>query len=81
VTGRWWLIGAAAALAIGAALVTSSSGCSSCDDPPPQGCFPAPGATHQEACASCGAGYTGCREGQWVTIPCGAVVPARDGGR
>ena len=81
-TGPWrWLL-CSAALAIGAAVAVSSAGCSGCDSPPPDSCFAPPGAGHQEACASCGSYYTGCLDGKWVMIPCGAVTPpVRDGGR
>lgn len=82
-TGPWrWLLGSAVMLAIGAAVALPSAGCSTCEDPPPEACFAPPAATHQEACAACGAFYTGCRDGQWVMVPCGPTVqPMRDAGR
>ena len=81
-TGTWrWLLGSAAALVIGTAAVTSTAGCDGrCDEPPPGSCFAPAGTGHQEACNACGAFYTGCKDGEWVMIPCG-VAPARDGGR
>jgi hypothetical protein len=70
-----------AALIAAAVVSLGSSSCSECDTPPPSACYPPPGATHQEACAACAAGYTGCRDGEWVTISCGGPPPPRDGGR
>jgi hypothetical protein len=78
--GRWLVV--STALALGAAVALGSSSCSDCGGEPPQGCYAPPGATHQEACAACASGYTGCRDGQWIVIPCGAAMPPpRDGGR
>jgi hypothetical protein len=77
-----WLVGLGAVVAIGAAVALSATGCENCDAPPADTCFGAPGASHQEACAACGAYYSGCRDGKWVMIPCGsAMPPTRDAGR
>jgi len=77
-----WLVCAAAVLAIGAGIALGTAGCSTCDSPPADYCFPPPGATHQEACAACGASYNGCKDGEWVTVSCGASTPPlRDAGR
>ena len=79
---RRWLVCSAAVLAIGAGVAASTTGCGGCDSPPGDTCFPPPGATHQEACASCGSYYSGCMDGKWVMVPCGAVMPPnRDAGR
>jgi len=77
-----WLVGMVAVLAIGAGVALFTAGCSTCDSPPAGLCLPPPGATHQEACNACGGSYNGCKDGEWVTIPCGmATPPSRDASR
>jgi hypothetical protein len=75
VSGVRWLLGSAAALVISVAISLSAGGCDACGAPPPDGCYPPAGASHQEACMSCGNYYTGCKEGSWMMIPCSATPP------
>jgi hypothetical protein len=78
---RGWIASAVVLIAASLVSVGSSSCSGECDSAPPADCYPPPGATHEQACAACAAGYTGCRDGEWVTISCGSPTTSRDGGR